>query len=524
METLSNLDLLTVGIAIASNLIIGFAAYFSNKRSATNILFFIQTLILSIWSTVNYISYQPYNSYFAAILVRLVLFFAVPNSVVFLLLMHTFPSEKLKISRRTLFILCILTGVVMVFTLSPLVFSDVVINGDGAPTPIVGPGIIAFLVLGVLSIPLGIYYLLRNYFKSSREMKGQFKLLLIGVIIMFFLIIVFNFIFPALLQNTAFIPFSAFFTFPFVFLTAYAVYRHKLFNIKDIATVVLALALTIVTFIEIIYSQNSTQIIFRSSIFILVLIFSVRLVKNMFILEAVNERLKELDQLKSEFVSLATHQLRAPLTSIKGYISLIQEGDYGPVSPQVSEALDIIYKSTQNLVLVVGDFLDVSRIELGKMKYEFAPVDINKLLGQITTELKPVIDKSGLAFTYHADPGKNYTINGDIGKLKQIFTNLIDNSTKYTPKGSVDVSLSRVGDKILFKISDTGIGMAPELIPQLFNKFSRLKDAGKANILGTGLGLYVVKQMVEAHNGRVWAESDGSGKGSRFFVELTAVV
>jgi signal transduction histidine kinase len=523
MDILSNFDLLTVGVALAANILIGFAVFFSKKNSATNRLFLIQTLVLAIWSFANYLSYQPHDANIALILVRLVLFFAVPNSVIFLLLMHTFPSEQLNLSRRALISLSVITIIVMCLTLSPILFVGVQLSDTGAPVPIPGPGLIPFFIVAILSLPLGIFYLIKNLINSHNEVRKQLFFLLIGVVMMFSLIIIFNFIFPALLQNSRFIPLSALFTFPFVAFTAYAIYRHKLFNIKDIVTVFAALALTVVTFIEIIFSTSFSQIIFRSSVFVLVLIFSIQLIRNMFNLEFANDRLKELDQLKTEFISLATHQIRSPLTAIKGYISLILEGDYGTFSDKLKEPLDIILQSTNNLVTIVGDFLDVSRIEQGRMKYDFSDFDLQELAAEVVTEYEPNIHKRGLTSTYTFEHDKNYTVHGDRGKIKQIIGNIIDNSIKYTPKGSIAISLTNNGQKILIKIADTGIGISPKTMPKLFQKFSRADNANDTNILGTGLGLYVAQQMIVEHGGRIWAESEGEGKGSQFYIELNTL-
>lgn len=201
---------------------------------------------------------------------------------------------------------------------------------------------------------------------------------------------------------------------------------------------------------------------------------------------------------------------------------MLKEGDYGPVSSEVSGTLDIISDSANSLVTIVGDFLDVSRIEQGRMKYEMKDFDLNKLISQIVTEYQPNIEKKKLQFTFETDPHENYTMYGDPTKIKQIIGNIIDNSVKYTPKGSVKVTLTEREGKFLVKISDTGVGIPPQTIPKLFQKFTRAENANEANILGTGLGLYVAKQMVEAHKGRIWAESEGNNKGSQFYIEFPA--
>jgi|GEM_PF-221524 len=252
------------------------------------------------------------------------------------------------------------------------------------------------------------------------------------------------------------------------------------------------------------------------------------LVKSNEKLESANIKLKELDKLKSEFLSLASHQIRNPLTAIKGYASLVLDGTYGEVSHAVREAVDRMYQSTQSLVIIVSDFLDISRIEQGTMKYDFTSFDINKLAVQVVEEFRPNILKAGLTISSVAGSG-DYFVNADQGKIKQVIGNLIDNAIKYTPKGSIKVALSRhslsdgTSGRVRVTVSDTGVGIDQEVIPQLFAKFTRDKDAFKTNVSGTGLGLYLAKQMMQAHHGKIWAESDGRGKGSRFIIELDTI-
>lgn len=239
-------------------------------------------------------------------------------------------------------------------------------------------------------------------------------------------------------------------------------------------------------------------------------------------LEKANIKLRELDQQKSEFISLASHQLRGPLTAIKGYGSLILEGDFGPLSKEVKEAVETMYKSTQALIVIVGDYLDVSRIEQGRMKYEFTDFNLHTLIKTLTGELEPSVKIANLSLTFESTPNEDFFVHADQGKIKQVIGNLIDNSIKYTKKGSISISLTRIGDRITTKIQDTGVGIIPEVKPRLFEKFTRAPDASKTNIMGTGLGLYVAKKMIEAHRGRIWADSEGQDKGSTFFIELEA--
>lgn len=239
-------------------------------------------------------------------------------------------------------------------------------------------------------------------------------------------------------------------------------------------------------------------------------------------LNIANNKLKELDRQKTEFVSMASHQLRSPLTAIKGYSSMLLEGSFGELGEKVNNAVHVIYQSSQKLVMVIEDFLNVSRIELGTMKYTLAELDVAEVAKKVFDELSLIIKGKGLVFEFYADEA-SHKVNADLGKLSQVIGNIIDNAAKYTPEGKIKVSVTRQGNMVRFVSEDTGVGMAPELIPKLFQRFMRADDAGKVNILGTGQGLYVAKQLIEGQGGKIWAESDGVGKGSRFIVELPAL-
>src|SRR3989338_296347 len=240
-----------------------------------------------------------------------------------------------------------------------------------------------------------------------------------------------------------------------------------------------------------------------------------------------NEKLSELDKMKTEFVSMATHQLRSPLTAIKGYASMLLENSFGPVETKARGAVEIIFQSSQKLVQVIEDFLNITRIDLGTMKYEKIQFDFGALVNNVVTELKPNIEKRGLKFSLEIAPKTNFNLVGDSGKLSQVISNLIDNAIKYTPPlstsgepGTIRISLDRAKGKVRLTVADNGAGIPAATIPKLFQKFIRADDAGKLNITGTGLGLYVAKQIMEAHNGKIWAEADGTGRGSRFIVEV----
>lgn len=237
-------------------------------------------------------------------------------------------------------------------------------------------------------------------------------------------------------------------------------------------------------------------------------------------LQQANERLKEVDHLKSEFLSVATHQLRAPITAIRGYSANMLEGSYGPVPDYFQEPLSVMKESARLMASSIEDYLNISRIEQGSMKYEKSTFDLSALAKEVAEELLPVAANKHLTLTYEGTDGVQ--VVADIGKIKQVVSNFVDNAVKYTEEGGVTVTVEKVDHAVRVIVKDTGIGISSEEIGGLFEKFKRARGANKVNTTGTGLGLYVAKVLAEGNGGKVWAESDGAEKGSRFILELPA--
>jgi signal transduction histidine kinase len=236
-------------------------------------------------------------------------------------------------------------------------------------------------------------------------------------------------------------------------------------------------------------------------------------------LRAANEELKKLDQAKSDFISIASHQLRTPLSSIKGFVSMMLEGTYGEAQGQLRQKLEDVYDSNERLIKLVDALLDLSHMEGGKMEFNFTKVNFSEMLASVVEELKVQAEKKKLNFEF-AKPKENYFVRADEQKLRQVVLNLIDNAIKYTEKGEVKVWLGRTDGSVEFSVKDTGLGMTQDEIANLFQKFVRGPNAPRLHAEGAGIGLYVAKLLMEAHKGQVRAESAGENKGSTFFVKL----
>lgn len=239
-----------------------------------------------------------------------------------------------------------------------------------------------------------------------------------------------------------------------------------------------------------------------------------------------NKRLKQLDQLKSEFVSIASHQLRSPLTSVRGYTSMLLEGSFGKLPTKAQKAVERISESARFMALSVEDYLNVSRIQSGNMKYEYSDFNLKELAEKVADEIRPQGIKKGILITFKSRLESKGIVNADIGKTKQIIQNLIDNAMKYTPKGSISIYVHEDPKlkRIYVDIKDTGIGMSAKTLETVFEKFERAHNANSVNVNGTGLGLYIARKMAEDMGGDVLATSEGEQKGSLFTFELPLVL
>ncbi len=325
----------------------------------------------------------------------------------------------------------------------------------------------------------------------------------------------------------------------FLVILAYLIVKFKAFNIKMLATQALVAGLIILIGSQFLFVQSTVNLVLVGITLLLTLLggyFLVRSVKKEVEqkekiallaegLQEANERLKILDKMKSEFVSIASHQLRSPLTSIRGYASMLAEGSYGKLPAKAQEIVQSIAESSKYMALSVEDYLNVSRIESGNMKYEMSDFNLKELTEKVADEMRPVALKKGLVIMFRSDCSGSCAVHADVGKTRQVITNLIDNAMKYTQKGTITVEAHDdiKKKKIYIAIRDTGVGMSADTISDVFEKFVRAKNANSINVTGTGLGLYVAKKMVTAMGGHIWAESAGEGKGSVFTVEFSLV-
>ena len=254
------------------------------------------------------------------------------------------------------------------------------------------------------------------------------------------------------------------------------------------------------------YNRNASIYLLAVTVLIVILFLSIAI--RLWDYALLYRKIKEVDQMKDEFISIASHELRTPLTSIKGYLSLILEGTYGKIeNKKMKEGINRAIDSSKRLEALVEDLLNVSRIEQRRLDVKNEEVELEPIIQEIISQLKIPADEKKLLLEYKEPKEKLPLVLADPERLKQALINLIGNSIKYTEKGSIEVTTKIENDKLEIKIADTGIGMSAEEQKHLFEKFHRVQNEKTAKIIGTGLGLWITKQIVELMNGKIYLES-----------------
>lgn len=320
----------------------------------------------------------------------------------------------------------------------------------------------------------------------------------------------------------------------FMMFLVYLIVRYQAFNMKLLGAQALTAAFVILIGTQFFFATTTITIVLTTITFVLSLIFAYFLIREVKKevqrkeelevltneLSVANTELKRLDSAKSEFISIASHQLRTPLTAIRGFLDLLLEGAYGKIEPKVKDTLGKLTIANNRLMGLVENLLNISRIEAGRIQYQFGPAHIEDIVNELEDMFVLAAKEKGLAFSVKRPKQPLPLLSLDATKIREVISNLIDNALKYTPHGSITVSYEHDPHSVRVIITDTGMGINPKDVPHIFKKFERGTGAEKVNVSSTGLGLYVGSKFAEAHGGTIRAESAGKGQGSRFILEL----
>lgn len=523
--------------AMIISFLLGLYIFYKDKYSLISKILLALSVTFSIWAFFNLMTWTNNDSDIIMFVWSLLGILYALIYILSLYFVYVFVDKKdISLFKKILFLLILFPLII----LTPTKYNLEVFNVDACGIYNEGRYFTSYYYsVGIMIFFWILVVAISRYRKATKEFKKQIILLTLGIGLFLLSFVVSEFLASYLVDNGFVNDYSLqqyglFGMIIFMGFLGYLIVRYQAFNIKVFGAQALVIALVALIASEYFFVENDTNKILVGITLILALGFGYILVKSVKrdikqkekleilskkLVEA-NVQLKKLDKAKTEFISIASHQLRTPLTAIKGYLSLVVEGSYGKISKSIRETLEKTYNANERLILLVEDLLNVSRIESGRMKYDLADVQLEDLVKQSYDSL--ILKAKGENLFLKINPPKNTlpAFHVDGGKVREVISNFIDNAIKYTEKGGVEVGFESDSESVKIIVSDTGIGVPEDEIPYLFKKFSRGKDTSRLNATGTGLGLFVAKNIIVAHGGKVWVESDGAGKGSRFYIQL----
>lgn len=521
-------------IAIITSLFLSLYIYFSDKNSSVNRYFSIFVFSISIWITANLFVDISKTAYSALFWSKATLIGPILLALFFLFFVWSFLKKRFSPAKYLYFI--IPSILLLVFVPSKFNISNVVLPANGTP-PDVSPGWLYYPFAVYLIVYLGTALLdLYKTYKSSNNnlIHDQIRYIFIGVLASSFLAIVTNILFLIIgLSQMASI--GPLFSLIMIFFIMYAIIKKQLFDIKIIATETLVVFILIGLFFNALFATTTTRMIISWSVFTISIFTGYMLIRSVKKeisqkekiqklaqdLESANTHLKELDKVKDDFLSMASHELNTPISAIEGYLSMIlDEGLGGKIPDKARQYLESVYKSSKRLANLVKDLLNVSRIESGRIHLIYVDTQIEDIIDQAVMEIAPKAKEANHALTFHKPEKPLPKTWFDITRITEILINMLGNSCKYTPPGGkIEIKAMADDNKIVVAVTDNGKGIPKEAQARVFEKFSQV-DVLKDEVKGTGLGMYIAKKFIELHKGQIWFESEGSGKGTTFFFSL----
>ncbi len=520
------------------SLFFGFWVYLQEKKNKANQSFLLLSISILGWTVFAYLGSTATEISQANLWYRLNAAMVYLFLFSFYLFISYYTNKEIKFWEKMVLVVLFLVSLASIPT--NLVIENTIIKEWGAEAIWGNLGtfykVFAFVVALLILKNLYSYYL-----STIASEKLKIIYLVIGTSLMVVGNIIFNVIFPMALDTVKYQHFGDFSAIFFLGFTAYAIVKRKLFEVKVVLTTLFIALIAVILSVDLFLTETLLGQGIKAGTLIIFLFFGYLLVRSVsreieqreelervssrlattnVRLEAAYRKLQSLDKAKSEFLSIASHQLRTPLTAIKGYLSMIMEGRYGEVSDKAKEKMGDVYQSSERLIKLVNDLLNLSRIETGKMQLEPKEERIEDLVAEIVKDMHIVAEEKGIHLNFERPSTPLPEVFIDYDKIRQVILNIVDNALKYTTEGGVDIEIKKEKDSVLVIISDTGEGMTEEECSKMFQSFSRGSAGTILHTEGAGIGLYVSKRFVDMHKGKVWVESEGKGKGSTFYIKL----
>ncbi len=500
--------------AVASTFL-GFLVYLKNKKGNLNRTFTLFCLCVAIWSYAYFVWQISTIEETALFWSRALMVGAIFMPITYFHFITVFLNIHQK-KKKLLILGYILSFIFLILNLTPLFVKNVELELFFPYWPKPGITFHPFLLMFFGYAIYSSYLLWRALRKSVGIEKLQIRYVLFGTLIgllggstNYFLW--YEIPIPPLGNGLVVV---------YIIFITLAILKYHLFEIKVILTELLVGVIGLLLLVQAVTAEGFTWQILGLGLFVLFCVFGYLLIKSVMLEIQRRQEIEKIDKAKSEFISIASHQLRTPLTAVKGYISMILEGTYGQLAEKQTRPLENVYQSNERLIRLVNDLLNLSRLDAGKIEFSPELTSLEEMVSGVVEELRINAEKKGLYMKMIKPSESLPKIMVDQDKLRQVILNIVDNAIKYTKEGGITLELKKLGEQEEIKISDTGEGMDEGELNSLFQMFSRATAGTQLHAEGAGLGLYVARQFIEMHGGKIWAESPGKGKGSAFIIQL----
>lgn len=503
--------------------------FYANKHSSLNKNLALITLILSLWITDHVVRSVTMDMGTRLLLQRLEIIaaFFVPF---FLFFVYGFVRKPLVLWKQIL----ILAPFLLIF---PLLFSDFNIAPLRASECIFKKGLLyPYIIMVSMGYVVWALYLLKEYYFSSTIeyiRKKQTRLVflalafIVGWIASYLLAVgYFEHLghYDIAMEIMMYLPLGMLI---FIWILTYAITKYELLEFGFFSARMLVFAIWILFGANYLFANGIEEQLLALLSLLLSLLYGIILLREEekehfenIELHAVNEKLKDMDATRSDFVSILAHQLRTPLTTEKGFLSLMRRGTYGKLNKELRDAVERVQNSNERVLHLVNDLLNVSKIETGRMQFEFTRQCLGDVVKEVCDSLSPLAKEKKLSFEIMLPKRMESGMKFDQTKLREAIHNVIENAIKYTKKGKVSVVMKKGKDSVIITVADTGTGMTKEDLEKIFEKYTRGCNSDNVCSNGLGLGLYFGKKVIEAHKGTIKAQSRGLEKGSKFIIEL----
>jgi len=501
-------------------ILFGWLIFSKNWKNVTNWTFFLMNISVAIWNLAYCVWFSrtdPVSALYWSKMLNL------GATLIPIFYLHwTLSIVNLVKEKKNILIF----GYLFTLFCSVLSFSDFYIKsvvqvGHFLFWPQAGPLYSLFLIFGYYFLTIyGMYQLFKARKWASGEKRHQINYVILGSLLGFGggatnfpFMYGFNIVEPIGQPLVIF----------YIIIFALATLRYHLFEIKIILVEFFVGIMSLALAFLFLFSPTGILKLISGSVFFLFVIFGIYFIRIIHREIAGKEEAERISRLKTEFISIVSHQLRTPLAAIRGYADMIIKGDYGIMPDGLKSPINYIHDTSVSMIKTVNNLLSISRLERGKIELKIQEEDVLKLICDCIKDVKLAAKEKKLYLKYNKPKSEYPLIKMDAEKIKHALTNILNNAILYTLEGGITIKVSKNKVFVTIEIKDTGVGIEKDEIEKVFLSFSRGERGRELYTQGTGLGLYVAKSFVEMHKGKIICESEGRNKGTTFYIQIPII-